>query len=244
MNKRKSSFSGLGAPFKKPRQRAGAALYNTFARAGGMASGRRTGGFRNPTLPSSSELKFKDNTTTLTLASGAATFVNVTTAAGAGASQLLNGLVPDSTATGRNGRRVVIKSLYIRANAQLGATSTFGAPIRMLVVYDKQANATAPAITDMLATDSFVSQNNISNRDRFVTLCDQVMDPIGTSGDFARSLVVYKKLNLPVQFNAGTAGTIGDITSGSIYITFSQAGGIGTAGPSVTYYARVRYSDN
>jgi len=196
------------------------------------------------TRPSNQELKFTDNTTTITPTAGVSSFVAFTGAAGAGASQLLNGLVPDSTATGRIGRRVIMKSLYIRVLATLATTSTQGAPIRMLVVYDKQSNGAAPAVTDVMTTNSFISVNNISNRDRFVTLCDQVLPNIGTGGNFTENLVVYKKINLPVQYNAGTAGTIADITSGSIYITFAQGGTILTVGPSITYYARVRYTDS
>jgi len=213
------------------------------ARTTVIASGRVPVWRSMPTLPSQAELKFKDNTTTITPSAGVSAFVAFTAAAGAGASQLLNGLVPDSTATGRIGRRVLMKSLYIRVVTALQATSAGGAPIRMLVVYDKQANAAAPAVTDVLATNEFVSINNISNRDRFVTLVDQVIPTIGTGTEFAKSHVVYKKINLPVQFNAGTAGTIADVTSGSVYITFAQSGSITTAGPLITYYARVRYSD-
>jgi len=212
----------------------------------------RRGGFANPSggggrgsvLPSNSELKFKDNTTTLNPTVGAATWVPFTTAAGAGTSQLLNGLVPDSTATGRIGRRVMIKSLYVRVTTRLAPTSVGGSPIRMIVVYDKQSNATAPAVTDVFTTDNFNSMNNISNRDRFVTLVDQIVPTISTSSDPVQHLEVYKKLNLPVQFNAGTAGTIGDITSGAIYMTFVQEGYITVASPTVAYYARVRYTDS
>jgi len=230
------------APFKAP------------ARTVVMASGRvplRTGGWFNPSggagrssLPNSGELKFKDNTTTLNPTVGAATWIPFTQAAGAGASQLLNGLVPDSTATGRIGRRVLIKSLYVRVTCRMAATSVGGAPIRMIIVYDKQSNAAAPAVTDVFTTDNFNSMNNISNRDRFVTLVDQIIPTISTSSEPVQHLEVYKKLNLPVQYNAGTAGTIGDITSGAMYMTFVQEGNITVASPAVAYYARVRYTDS
>jgi len=214
-----------------------------------MASGRvplRTGGWFNPSgglgrmssLPNASELKFKDTSAATVITAGVATFTTP------GAAFLLNGLVPDSTATGRIGRRVNIKSLYVRLVWGAGSASTGSAPLRVLIVYDKQANATAPAVTDVVVTDAFTSMNNISNRDRFVTLCDKIVEPCGVGVSLAVSEMFYKKLNLPVQFNAGTAGTIGDITSGSIYIMFAQSGNIATSNAACTWYSRIRYTDN
>jgi len=185
-------------------------------------------------LPSQSELKFTDVASTTTLAAGSVAF----TSAG-----LLNGLVPNSTATGRIGRRVNMKSLYLRLTFQLATTSTGGAPLRVLVIYDKQSNGAAPTATDVLTASTFVSPNNISNRDRFVTLCDQITQPVSTGGTSQVALNIYKKLNMAIQFNAGTAGTIADITSGGVYLFLAQGGSILTANPSVEWYARIRYSD-
>ena len=161
-----------------------------------------------------------------------------------GATFLLNGLVPGSLANQRIGRKISIKSLYVRATVQLASTSVRGGNIRMIIFYDKQANATAPAVTELLVDDSFWSPNNLSTRDRFVVLCDHVFDHIGTQDKFSDSAVIYKKLNLETMFNAGTAGTIADITSGSIYIMFAQSGTIGTANPTASWYSRIRYTDN
>lgn len=158
---------------------------------------------------------------------------------------LLNGLVPDSTASGRIGRKVVLKSLYVRYSVNMAATSTLGAPIRIIVFYDKQANGSAPAVTDVLLADSFFSANNLSNRDRFVVLADEVTEPIGVAtGVYTASGVIYKKLNLETMFNTGTAGTIADITTGSVYIMAAQAGAIGTAAPLWSFRSRIRYTDN
>lgn len=195
----------------------------------------RVGGWANPTR--GGELKFTDVTNTLTLGVAAATWTTP------GPNFLLNGLVPDSTATGRIGRKINMKSLYLRMTYSLAGTSTFGGPARVIVVYDKQANAQAPAVTDILLADSMLSPNNLSNRDRFVVLLDQMFDPISTAGNQVVSMEVYKKINLETMFNAGNAGTIGDITSGSVYILAAQAGFIGTAAPSINFRSRIRYTD-
>jgi len=227
-----SSISGAykSAAFKVPRALAP-------LRRGGWANPSGGGG-RGMSLPNQSELKFNDVTTSINMAIGATTWTTP------GAGTLLNGLIPNSTATGRIGRRVIMKSLYLRLTAQLQAATVGGGPVRMLIVYDKQSNAAAPGVLEVLTTNEFVSMNNISNRDRFVTLCDQVTEPVTVGGQFQVSATVYKKLNLGVQFNAGAAGTIGDITSGAVYVLFAQGGGATVAAQQVTFYSRIRYTDN
>lgn len=192
----------------------------------------RTGGWANPS--SGGELKFKDTTVAAALAAGFATF---------SAANLLNGLANGSDASTRIGRKVNIKSVLIRHSFVMAPTSTGGSPIRILVVYDKQANAAAPAITDILLADDFNSPNNLSNRDRFVTIFDQITDLVSTGANFSVSDVLFKRVNFETMFNAGSAGTIGDITSGSIYLFIAQNGGITTATPSYTMRCRVRYTD-
>ena len=116
--------------------------------------------------------------------------------------------------------------------------------MRIIVVYDKQANAVAPAITDVLTVDSFIGQNNLNNRDRFVILCDVISDPISVNANGSVAGTIYKKINLETMFNAGTAGTIGDITSGSIYLFVAQTANIGTANPVFNWRSRIRFQDN
>jgi len=196
----------------------------------------RTGGWANPSA--GAELKFKDAGTTTTLTAGAPNFSSM------GATLLLNGLANGSDASTRIGRKVILKSVYVRGTFENTAGATGGAPLRIIIFYDKQANATQPAVTDLLLTDSFLSQNNLSNRDRFTVICDQVTDPISAAGDWSRGFSVYKKLNLETLFNAGSAGTIGDITSGSLYVIFAQGSQILTQNPAVRWISRVRYTDN
>jgi len=195
----------------------------------------RTGGWSNPTR--GPELKFKDGGTTTNLTAGAVNWATM------GATLLLNGLVPDSTASGRIGRKVTLKSVYIRCSPSMNTTSVGGSPFRILVVYDKQANAALPAVTDILLTDDHNSQNNLSNRDRFITVADVMSDTVSAGGDYSTTCVIYKKLNLDVAFNAGTAGTVGDITSGALYVLFSMNGNILTGNPYVKWVSRVRYTD-
>lgn len=193
----------------------------------------RTGGWADPAR--GGELKFKDVAVTASAAAlAAATF---------SAGELLNGTAQGSDATQRVGRKINLKSLYLRYFFQLATTSNYGGACRILIVYDKQANATAPAITDILLTDHFASANNLSNRDRFVTLVDHVCQPVGVSGNYVAADVCYRKINLETMYNSASTGAIGDITSGSVYLFFAQSGGIATAAPTLTYRCRVKYTD-
>jgi len=192
----------------------------------------RVGGWASPSRMG--ELKFKDNDLTQSTPIGVVTFSN---------GLLLNGLIPGSTATTRIGRKVILKSLLMRYSLRIATTSVGGSPVRMLIVYDKQANATAPTILDILEQDQFTSPNNLSNRDRFVTLCDHISDPVSQNGDQAVSGVVYKPLNLETMFNDGVAGTIGDITTGAVWFFFAQTAGIAVTGAAGQWDFRVRYAD-
>lgn len=158
---------------------------------------------------------------------------------------LLNGCAQGTTATTRLGRRITMKSLYVRGFIQMAPTSTGNACFRILIVYDKQANATAPAATDILVADAFANLNNLSNSRRFVTLMDHVTDAISATGEQSVHFELYKKLNKEVEFNAGSAGTVGDIQTGSVYALVYQSGGsITTATATNSIIARIRYSDN
>ena len=196
----------------------------------------RTGGWANPSRMKG-ELKFKD-TTVIIACPASSTVIQ--------AGVLLNGLVPGSGADQRIGRKVVLKSILFRWTTQLSSSSTLGGSVRIIIVYDKQANAVAAAPSDIFSTagPDFNSPNNLSNRDRFVTLSDTITSPMSAQGDWAQCGVIYKRINLETMFNSGNAGTINDITTGSIYVYAAQSGSIGTAAVNLFATARVRYEDN
>lgn len=184
------------------------------------------------------ELKFTDVSGTATLAVAAGSWTTP------GPTFLLNGLVPDATATGRIGRKILMKSLLLRAELRLASTSTQGGYGRYLVVLDKQANGEAPAVLDILLADAMQSPMNISNSNRFRILAEGFFTEASSNGTYtSEGVEVYKELNIPVQYNTGTAGTIADIATGSVYILFAQNGTIGTAAPTVVWRSRIRYTD-
>lgn len=178
------------------------------------------------------ELKNADNTITFPAAGSAA-----------GTATLVNGLANGTTAITRIGRRVTMKSVYIRGQVQLAATSTGATPIRLMVVYDRQPNGAAMTATDILLTDAIASPNNLSNSRRFQTIIDHVVPVIGTAGPQGYYYELYKKLDLATEYNNGSAGTVADISTGSLVAWVWTTNQIGVASLLSNVICRVRYAD-
>lgn len=202
-------------------------MSSTTARS--IAVGGWARGGNNP------ERKFVDTSQSFTLTAGSNAFA---------AGVLLNSLATGTTASERIGRKVVMKSIYIRYSVEMAPTGTGGAPFRILVVYDKQANGAATTIAQPLLTSAFNSLNNLSNKDRFVTLFDHVTESIDAQGPSAVADVLYKSINLKTHFDEDIDGGIDDITTGSVYMFVAQQGTILTAAPTFVCRTRIRYTDN
>lgn len=164
---------------------------------------------------------------------------------------LLNGLAPGTGASQRIGKRALFKSNLLRFG--VGVTTNTGATplngyVRVLLVCDKQANATAPTVANILQTVSAISPVNMDNRDRFLILYDYqtTIDQLGSrAGQLVKK---YRTMNMATSYNAGTAGTVADITTNSLYVLyiFTQIGtGVApTVSPSMDFYCRLRYDDS
>lgn len=205
-----------------------------------------TRGFRPLGLRSTGEKKVID------IASGAYQ-VNTT-----GVFTLLNGCTQGSDYTDRIGRKIVMRSLYIRGHvfAEPGiSTNSLPQQARMILFMDSQPNGAAPAVTDLLNTADAASQLNLNNRDRFKVIRDQtfVFGPqvwsnvpaISVSGTPSISDVnVFIRMFHETIYNAGNAGTIGDINSGALYMFWigSQPAGSGTDSNAFVS-TRVRFVD-
>jgi len=234
MSKRVPQLKIAGRTTKKPKLTIVPFPKTVMARRLGSTNqmALRTGGWAQPSK--GGELKFIDTNAGQGIVFGVDDF---------GAGILLNNIQPGSSASQRIGRKVTLKSVLFRYSFNLGATSTGGSPLRILIVYDRQSNAAAPAITDILLSDDFTSQNNLSNRDRFITIFDHITTPISVQGEYAVADVLYKSVNLEMCFNAVAGGGIGDITSGAIYAFYAQAGNIAVANSNLNARCRVRYQD-
>lgn len=138
----------------------------------------------------------------------------------------INGMTVGGSPNQRVGRKVVWTSLDIKGSFFIEDPQTngnAGTAVRILVIYDKQTNGATPLVTDVLTSDSFNAHNNLNNRDRFLTLVDQVSPVFGASGDAGWQFHVNRKFTLETIFNANGAGDVGDINTGSIIVMYSQA---------------------
>jgi len=61
--------------------------------------------------------------------------------------------------------------------------------------------------------------------------------------DPVANILWYKKINKPVEFNTGSAGTVGDITTGSVYLLTWNNGALLTANPTERGNTRIRFAD-
>lgn len=205
----------------------------------------RVGGWANPS--GGGELKYKDIAWTQTILSNDKWDVITE-------QTLLNGIGGGSGANQRVGRKVIMKSLMFRWSYFLNPTATTlasgGSPLRIIIFYDKQANANLPTIAGLLNSNWFNTNNNLDNRDRFVILADIYTDPVSSVGNSSVAGKRYIPLNHEVIFNGGDdADQIGSITTGSIFVTFAQDGGlstpqtVGQEGAFFKFNSRIRYED-
>jgi len=192
----------------------------------------RSGGYNFSSSPGR-ELNFVDTTFT---AAPCDTTGSVT---------LLNGMTQGASASQRNGRQIQMKSLQITGLMSAGSTGTL-AYGRCAVVLDLQANAALAAITDVYDAITTTTLRNISNMPRFRVLYDSGIVPIQGSSAAPNSgssvsLPLYKKINIPVQYNVNSTGAIGDIQTGALLFLTWGLQTPGTTAASFTGRIRVRY---
>lgn len=202
---------------------------------------------------------YTPNSVELKVADVAVGTVNVNTT---GSFNLICNPTLGSDFTNRIGRKIRIKSYYVRGYVVVQAALVPTSPIstgcqmgRMIVFFDCQPNGAAPAVTDLLNTASPSSHLNLNNRDRFKILTDKtfVFDPfvynttatqsVITGTNTIRPLKKYKRCDLEVIYNATSGGTIADINSGALYMFWIGSTASGTSQINAVVGTRVRYSD-
>lgn len=215
---REVSVSG----FKMPKQRKAPSL------------GQKLAKLERQVKLNAEEWKYIDNGTSGTATTG--TFV------------LMNGCAPGDGASNRDGRQITIQSIQVKIRIECdaaGAGANAGTTGRCLVFIDKQANAAVPAIGDLLdlSTAGFADAfRNLNNRKRFKILMDRRY-PVSIFGPGEIADEFYMKRNglCETVFNAGTAGTIADITSGSVYIVYGSDTVV--TPPTMVVNGRVRFTE-
>lgn len=180
---------------------------------------------------------------------------------------LLNGCIPGDGLQNRQGRQIAMQSVTLRALIKKDKAGS--APkadfLRLVLFYDRQPNAVAPTAVNVLyqtdnagtGSQSAMSGPNLSNSSRFHILrdwhwpiCDADMFATGNSASSllqaapSAGLKCFVNLKgLETHFNAGTAGTIADITSGALYLLALGQNANADSQFAVDFVSRVRFTE-
>lgn len=162
---------------------------------------------------------------------------------------LLNGLSMGSGMADRTGRIIYMKSMEIRGFWTGGASmNTYQGICRMILFYDKQSNGAEPAADDVIYPAEVEGLRNLANRSRFKIIKDETWK-VSTSGNPDAQKPFHWYVQLPGQcqksvYNAGDAGTVADIETGSLYLLLITDTSAGTNTEAmIDYNIRVRFYD-
>lgn len=160
---------------------------------------------------------------------------------------LLNGIAPGTGLDQRVGRQVTMRSVQLKyAVNPTTSTNIADQIVRVVLVHDKQPNGTACAATDVLQYATVFAPRNVDNRRRFTILYDRThyINSYGETGSGTNIQQYYHRLRHPVIFNSGSAGTVADIVTGSMYLIVLGTYSPGASASNVSYYSRIRFTDN
>jgi hypothetical protein len=161
-----------------------------------------------------------------------------------GSIALINGIVPGVGFYQRIGRAVQLKNIRINVTSTVTTTTGIDQYQRLIMVIDHQPNAAALAITDVLTSANTIAFKNLINQKRFKILMDERFRlNAAPEPDSTRIWSFDKKLKTVVQFNEGTAGTIADIVTNSVYLISIGSVVAGVTAGSQIYQSRVSYID-
>ena len=157
---------------------------------------------------------------------------------------LLSGIARGDDINQRTGREVTLRSIECRFTARVTAGTGIDQQQRLLIVYDRQSNGAAPSVADVLGSANVLYPRNLENRRRFKVLYDRFFQLNG-SGEAGSEKVFkfYRRLRHPMVFNSGNAGTVADITSGSVYAVICGSVAAGATAGNINGRVRLRYED-
>lgn len=152
-----------------------------------------------------------------------------------------------ATSYNRIGTKIVIKSIKFDATFTLRGTAPQNCVARWMIVYDRQPNGSFPAFSALLSDNistvpTLYSGVNMSNRSRFSVLRDQIV-PLDADHCQIHHANCYIRTRLETQFTS-TTSTIGDITTGALYlVAFSSANSATDYVAMTSCHFRIRYFD-
>jgi len=146
----------------------------------------------------------------------------------------------------RVGKNIVVKTFQMKAIVTAdpdAITATGYTYFRLIIAIDKQANAYQTTLGTILKTGGLLvnAPLNMSNSERFSILYNKVIRLDHATG-ISKQINVYKKLNMPVEYNledASASGTI-PVENNIVIATVSNEH---NDCPTFIYNTRIRYTD-
>lgn len=172
--------------------------------------------------------------------------------------------VQGAAAFNRIGQKITLKSLRVRGVVTNILTSV-QQMARIIIVYDRQANAALPIWTDVIGavvsgggpSSTIMDGIQLANRDRFIILADEQYNlPSVTNTTGVLTNMAYpqeknpsmfnfdrfiKLKDMETHFNNTNGGTFADIQTGSLSLFFAVQ--TTDSSWSLTWSARTRYTD-
>lgn len=232
----------IKTPYKKKRKIAIPRPLKGYARIGGFY-----GRFRG----SMGESKFFDcsNTNYTFDSTGEVINLTATSPTSTTSTGTICQVVQGDTENNRNGRKIVITSIYMQGYIQ--SDSAFD-KIQMCLILDTQCNGALPAYDDIFSavpaatTERFL---NVSNGSRFKVLKKIVMTFDATTAlagpvytGTTRKIKFFKKCNIPIEYdNSATTGVITSIKSNNLFwVAISAQDDLST----LVFNNRIRFRDS
>lgn len=168
----------------------------------------------------------------------------------------INNVSQGTTMSQRVGNKINMKSVSVRLTIGYKNTAAVTykdrATVRVMLVYDKQPNATYPAYSDILQdtstnatnTNSFNSNINITQKNRFVMVKDKFIN--FDLNHQIEHVKMFKKLNNTETSFKSTTGAISDIINGALYLIVFKSQNISAVDNAICAYdiaTRIRYID-
>ena len=174
------------------------------------------------------ELKHNDTATNGTLAN-------------TGTMTCLTAFAEGSDNTARDGRKVLLKSVFCRGHVTVNTAGSAGQLCRIIIFKDKIGYGATPTITNLLMSDDVDALLNPDYAgEKFEIYYDKILhlNPAGTE---SRPIYFYKKLFHHISWT-GTTNSVSYALSGHLWVYF--VGNVGTNQPTITFNTRVQYIDN
>lgn len=170
----------------------------------------------------------------------------------AGTITLLNGTQHGTSNQQRIGEKISIKNIEISGVLGTNGTNVYSAYAKIMLVYDKQPNASTFSLSNLINTIGGVylpwSTRNSTYASRFVVLKNfyvnlTLQGSTSVNAPTEKGIRCYKKCNVPVQYNGGNVGDITDISTGALYAVF-MSDRSSTYAPYFSGSIRLRFSDD